>query len=356
MSMMTSFQNETMTSHSHPASSEALEMSARQLDRMINIDSGSASLSEKLGVGVSGLSDRDYPGISGHGPETQALKLGVKVSRVPLPAELVEHFGHMQCNCSMGLFTTLHRAWLTIDSDIYVWRYEDGGDLAYFDGLSDTIFNVAMVKPKPGILQPHVINLLALSTPVEVVLLGVSFTGDEMQLVPEPLFTLAADNMHTSCIVGTEDGRIFMGGRDGHLYEFCYSSQDTWWGKKTEKVCHTVGSLSWLLPSFLGNLSEEDPILQIEIDEKRHILYTRSEKGNVGVFYLGSDGQSMTRVAATSAQKIVEEACRLAATIETGNLKPIVHISVVPAMEDNQIHLIAITGGGARLYLSTSNK
>ena len=147
-----------------------------------------------------------------------------------------------------------------------------------------------------------------------------------------------------------------MGGRDGHLYEFCYSSQDGWWGKKTEKVCHTVGSLSWLLPSFLGNLSEEDPILQIEIDETRHILYTRSEKGNVCVFYLGTDGQSMTRVAASSAQKLVEEASKLAATVETGNLKPIVHIAAVDTVEDNMIHLVAITGGGARLYLTTSTR
>merc|ERR1719334_2838136 len=158
------------------------------------------------------LQDRDYPAGGGSGPEAQALKQRTKVSRVPLPAELVEHFGHMQCNCSMGLFPQIERAWLTIDSDIYVWRYADGGDLAYFDGLADTILNVALVSPKPGILQPHIKHLLALSTPIEIVLLGVSFSGDEMQLVPEPLFTLSADQLHTSCIVGSEDGRIFMGG------------------------------------------------------------------------------------------------------------------------------------------------
>ena len=50
----------------------------------------------------------------------------------------------------------MSRAWLTIDSDIYVWKYEDGSDLAYFDGLSDTILSVNLVTPKPGILQPHI--------------------------------------------------------------------------------------------------------------------------------------------------------------------------------------------------------
>ena len=92
------------------------------------------------------------------------------------------------------------------------------------------------------------------------------------------------------------------------------------------------------------------------MDESRNILYTRSEKGNVSVFYLGSDGLGMERVAATSAQKLVEDATKLATTVETGNLKPIVHIAAVAADEDPLIHLVVITGGGARLYLSTSNR
>jgi len=361
MSLTSSYQQSETMSPNPPPAAEAIELAARHLDRMMGIDNGASSLAEKLGsVGasgsgvVSGLHDRDYPAMGVGGPESLALKPASKVSRIPLPAELIEHFGHMQCNCSMGLFTQIDRAWLTIDSDIYVWRYEDGGDLAYFDGLADTILNVAMVTPKAGILQPHIVYLLVLSTPVEIVILGVSFAGDEMQLVPEPLYTLPADQLHTSCIVGGVGGRIFMGGRDGHLHEFCYQQQEGWWGKKTSRVCHTSSNLSWLLPSFLGSFGEEDPLLQIVIDQSRNILYTRSEKGTVGVFDLGRDGQSMERVTSVTAQKMVEESSKLAATVETGNLKPIVHIAVVPMEEDQSIHLIALTGGGARLYLTTS--
>ena len=32
----------------------------------------------------------------------------------------------MQCNSSMGLMPIIKRAWLTIDSTIYIWNYEDG--------------------------------------------------------------------------------------------------------------------------------------------------------------------------------------------------------------------------------------
>lgn len=76
-------------------------------------------------------------------------------------------------------FFQIERAWLTIDSDIYVWQYEDCGDLAYFDGLSDTILSVALLQPKKNIFQPHIKYLLCLTTAVEIVLLGVSFGKTE---------------------------------------------------------------------------------------------------------------------------------------------------------------------------------
>ena len=39
------------------------------------------------------------------------------------------------------------------------------------------------------------------------------------------------------------------------------------------------------MPSLLG-FAEEDPILQIEVDNSRNILYTRSEKGTVSVSFI----------------------------------------------------------------------
>lgn len=64
----------------------------------IRIPGGSPSL--------SGLQEPDYPALNGsNAPEIASLRQMSSVKRVPLPAELVEHFGHLQCNCMMGLFT-----------------------------------------------------------------------------------------------------------------------------------------------------------------------------------------------------------------------------------------------------------
>lgn len=95
---------------------------------------------------ASGLSDYDYQNLSN-------LTLGLKdlhqietVTKVPIPIEIMEHFksnwnqlmtplrvqvpdtqstfvfaiSDIKCHCMMGLFPEIGRAWLTIDSDIYV--------------------------------------------------------------------------------------------------------------------------------------------------------------------------------------------------------------------------------------------
>ena len=217
------------------------------------------------------------------------------------------------------------RAWLTIDSDLYVWRYEDCSDLAYFDGLGDTILSVGLVAPRRDVFQPHIRRLLCLTTAVEIVLLGVSFSevdgentetaynhsssflarkvnvcvhplilpsGDEsaeMHLLPEPLFSLPTDSTYMVTVAGSETtGRVFLGGRDGCLYEFAYrGAEDGWFGgvgRRATKINHSTSSLSFLVPSFVSAaLYEEDPLEQLVVDDSRNVLYARSEKGVIQV-------------------------------------------------------------------------
>ena len=63
---------------------------------------------------------------------------------------------------------------------------------------------------------------------------------------------------------------------------------------------------------FCAALSEEDPIVQLEVDDTKNSLYTRSEKGAIQVFDLGTDGQGLTKVAAANHQSITKEATRIA--------------------------------------------
>jgi nuclear pore complex protein Nup155 len=49
--------------------------------------------------------------------------------------------------------------------------------VAYFDGLGETIVSVGLVKPKPGVFHNFVKYLLVLTTTVEIVILGVTFSA-----------------------------------------------------------------------------------------------------------------------------------------------------------------------------------
>ncbi|KAM8961578.1 nuclear pore complex protein Nup155 [Pelodytes ibericus] len=344
---------------------EALESAGRIIDLQVQEDRAYPDLSDLLSVPVhnsptiSGVSEMDYPLQGPSLPELSAIR------RVPLPPELVEQFGHMQCNCMMGVFPEISRAWLTIDSDIFMWNYEDGGDLAYFDGLSETILSVGLVRPKEGIFQPHINYLLVLATPVDIVILGVSFTSQQaghlndsmsggIQLLPEPLYSLPTDNTYLLTITSTDNGRIFLSGKDGCLYEVAYQAEAGWFSQRCRKINHSKSTLSFLVPSLLQfTFSEDDPIVQIAIDNTRDILYTRSEKGVLQVYDLGPDGHGMSRVTCLSQSSIVSAAGNIARTIDRSVFKPIVHIAVIEKSESMNCHLLAVTHAGVRLYFST---
>ncbi|XP_074640475.1 nuclear pore complex protein Nup155-like [Tubulanus polymorphus] len=350
-----------------------LENACRLVEQNLQADKAYGDLSDLLGLAshkqptLSGLHEVDYPILSDPKVGLDSLSEISSVKRVPLPPELVEQFAHMQYHCMMGLFPEISRAWLSIDSDIFVWNYEDGSDLAYFDGLSDTILCAGLIIPKPGIFQPHIQYLLCLATPVDIVLLGVSFVQPfdgtlhednrcfgEMHLLPDPLFSIPTDGTHMISVNGSENGRIFMAGKDGCLYELIYQAEDGWFSRKCRKVNHSTSTLSFLMPSFLNfSLAEDDPLQQISIDESRHILYTRSQKATIQVYDLGENGCSMSRIAAVSQQTTQQNASLIARTIDRTNFKEIIHISAIPKSESVNVHLVAITYKGVRLYFTT---
>ncbi|GBP10894.1 Nuclear pore complex protein Nup154 [Eumeta japonica] len=240
---------------------------------------------------------------------------------------------------------------------------EHGSDVAYFDGLGETIVSVGLVKPKPGVFQNFVKYLLVLTTTVDIVVLGVTFSSnkpestseyEEMHLVAEPVFMLPTDGVSMMVVKSTAKGRIFMGGKDGCLYEIAYQAQLGWFGKHCKKINHSTNALSFLVPSFLNAaLYDEDPIVKIDVDNSRHILYTLSEKGCIEVFDLGDDGQSLSKVTKLTQGKIVSLACDIVKTLEASNFKPVVAISAVDSTESEYLNLVAVTQTGTRLYFST---
>ncbi|XP_066922124.1 nuclear pore complex protein Nup155-like [Clytia hemisphaerica] len=349
---------------------ESLDSAIKELEKHFISDTKFPTLEEQLKIGsypnFSGVNDFDYQplasadGISGGDKQVTSTK------RVPLPDELLEQFAHMQCNCVMGLFPEISRAWLAIDSDIYFWVYEDGSDIAYYDGIKEVILAAGLVTPKPGIFQEHIKHILCVTTPVNIYLLGLnlserqqSLSGDmfgTLQLHPEPLFVIPTDNVYLTSICGTANGRIFLGGKDGCLYEVVYQVQKVWFGKQCYKINHSSSKMSFLVPNFVTNaIYKEDAISQLAVDNSRGILYYRTEEGNIKVCYLGEQMDTFRFVASANSSSLAAESAYVTRTVDKKNFEKIVHIAPVSKNDASYTHLVGITQTGVRLYFTTTS-
>ncbi|KAG5343295.1 NU155 protein, partial [Acromyrmex heyeri] len=341
---------------------DSLEMAGKMVDKHIIADSNFPSLINLMrynvqgGPTVSGLDDHDYPNLNGASMTLTNINQMKMLNKIPLPSEVMEHFGHMQCHCMMGLFTEISKAWLTIDSDIYLWSYENESDVAYFDGLNETIISVGLVKPKAGIFQSYVKYLLILTTTVEITILGVTIpdAGGEMQLVPEPIFTVTTDGIGITTIANTNSGRIFLGGRNGSLFEIYYQAESSWFGKRCKKVNHSEGPLSFLVPSFVTMaLSEEEAIIQISVDDSRNILYTLGDRGTITVWDIDNGGAS--KITSLSQASLVQNTVHVVKTLDSNNFRPLVSISAIMESESIHLNLVVVAATGTRFYFSCTS-
>lgn len=132
----------------------------------------------------------------------------------------------------MGLFTCISRAWLTIDNLIFFWNYEDGTDICFYDNLLEPILAVELFVPKENTFDNGIEYGLCLATNSQVALLSVDFIRytkgngaivNEMRFSPQPVYSIPTDSLIINSLKSAKStGRIFMGAKDGSLYEFFY--------------------------------------------------------------------------------------------------------------------------------------
>ena len=182
------------------------------------------------------------------------------------------------------------------------------------------------------------------------------FSGslEEIQLVPEPIFTVTTDGIAITTIANTNSGRIFLGGRNGCLYEIHYQAESSWFGKRCKKVNHSEGPLSFLVPSFVTvALSEEEAIVQISVDDSRNILYTLGDKGTIMVWDIENGGAS--KVTSLSQSSLVQNTVHIVKTLDSNNFRPLVSISTISESESLHLNLVAVAATGTRFYFTCTS-
>ncbi|KAG6548318.1 hypothetical protein Mapa_010184 [Marchantia paleacea] len=291
-----------------------------------------------------------------------------------LPPVLIERYNAAggQGTALCGIFPAIRRAWATVDDTLFLWRFDKwDGQCPEYCGEEQVICAVGLAKTIPGVFVEAIQYLVVIANPTELVLLGVCCSasndgGDQfaevsLQLLPE--YTISTDGITMTCITTTEQGRIFLGGRDGHLYELLYTT-GTRWQSRCRKVCHTAGLGSllsrWVVPNAL-KFGAVDAIVEVVIDEERNILYTRTQESKIQVFDLGKSGDATPKKIAEESRVGDQRDGRYggarAPAVRSGSRAgkaAIISISPVSTTESKWLHLVAVASDGRRIYLSTA--
>ncbi|KAI7830540.1 Non-repetitive/WGA-negative nucleoporin C-terminal-domain-containing protein [Gamsiella multidivaricata] len=267
---------------------------------------------------------------------------------ISLPDTLFEQYNLLECRCFMGLFPEIGRVWITIDHRLFLWNYADGNYESY-EELDQIIVNVALVKPKPDTFDDKVEYLLVIATPIEVHLLGMAVgAGASPHTLYITNMSVPTDNVAIRSIVGTADGRIYMNGNDGRLWEIDYQAEEGWFSKKCSKREVIGSALSYFIPTFLSKI-RVDPITKIVSDESRQVMYGLTENSNIEVIDLAGAAHARSTI---KASYILQEGKRKSNHNRTmdENLFKIVDIHIIPSAESKDINLLALTATGCRLY------
>ncbi|PIA46100.1 hypothetical protein AQUCO_01600399v1 [Aquilegia coerulea] len=292
-----------------------------------------------------------------------------------LPPVLIERYnaagGEGTALC--GIFPEIRRAWASVDNSLFLWRFDKwDGQCPEYSGEEQAICSVGLAKTRPGIFVEAIQYLLVLATPTELILVGVCCTGrgdgtdpySEVSLQPLPEYTIPSDGVTMTCITCTSTGHIYLAGRDGHVYELQYTT-GSGWQRRCRKVCLTAGLGSlvsrWVVPNVF-KFGAVDPIVEMIVDNERHILYPRTEDMKLQVFDLGANGDGPPKKVAEERNLINQRDSHYGgrpsggSRVATRVSKPsIVCITPLSTVESKGLHLVAVLSDGRRMYLSTSS-
>ncbi|XP_072972220.1 nuclear pore complex protein NUP155 [Typha angustifolia] len=353
-------------------------------DEIIGPDVASAGLhiSERIGKDVAAQLDLEealeasryasHP-YSAHPKEWPPL---VEVAETrELPQMLIERYnaagGEGTALC--GIFSEIHRAWASVDNSLFIWRFDKwDGQCQEYNGEEQAICAVGLARAKPGIFVEAIQYILVIATPVELILVGVCCTssGDgtdpyaELSLHPLPEYTIPSDGITMTCVACTDKGHIFLAGRDGHIYEIQYTT-GSGWRKRCRKICLTsgLGNLlsRWVLPNAL-KFGAVDPVVDMVVDDERHIIYARTEGMKLLAFDLGANGDGPLTKIAEEKNLVDPREAQYGSRWSAGSRaatraeKPsIVCIAPLSPVESKWLHVVAVLSDGRRLYLSTSS-
>lgn len=277
----------------------------------------------------------------------------------PIPDKVFEHLNGGEVFTRLGLFASINYAWASIDSSLFLWDYtHPNPELIGFEDAAHTITAVALVPPKPGVFVETITNILVVATTTEIILLGVSATptasGSKSVTLYQTKMSVHRGGSEVNHIVGTEKGRIFLGGEtDTDIYELFYQQEERWFSSRCGKINHRPLEWSSVIPS-LGPRQPEW-LTGLAVDDTRNIVYSLSNLSTIRTYHMESP-EKLKRVIEKDKTSCLRDFAHMADSSPLfTDQTHIVSLSPIPATEASKLHLMALTNTGCRLFLSATS-
>ncbi|KAI1493487.1 Non-repetitive/WGA-negative nucleoporin C-terminal-domain-containing protein [Biscogniauxia mediterranea] len=288
-----------------------------------------------------------------------------KTQMYQIPQRVFEQYNRAEVSTMMGLFAELNHAWVTIDNCLYLWDYtHPNPELIGYEDSQHSITAVKLVAPKPGVFNSVISHILVVATTSEMFLLGVSTNNPTTGVKGVELYgtkmSLPLRGTEARVIAGSADGRIFFAGQsDSDIYELYYQIEEKWFSSRTGKINHTYAGWGAVVPMpthILWGRTANEHIVDIVIDDSRHLLYSLSNTSTVRTYHIeGTD--KLTKVIEKTKNDFLRDIAHALSVISPllNERMEIVSISPISAIEDNKIHLMALTNTGCRLFMSATS-
>lgn len=254
--MTASAQSTSAATSSSSTTQKRLQQAASTLKNFANQDAQNVDLADYLNASLS------QPYRLHLSAPWAPLK---KVRTLTIPDAVIQAATSAQSSAAQGLFPEIERAWFTIDSQLYLWRYTEGSSSAFESYVhpTDVIQHVSLVTPKPGVFIESIQHLLVISTQNSVNLLGLAFettpppnSEKELRLYQTD-FTVQTLGVVMQEFVATKDGsRLFCRGSDACMYELTYQAKEGWFSSKCGLKNLTSGGVKNLLPGWAGGVNK----------------------------------------------------------------------------------------------------
>eukprot|EP00536_Pseudo-nitzschia_multiseries_P013005 jgi/Psemu1/210312/e_gw1.529.5.1 len=190
---------------------------------------------------------------------------------IPLPPYLQEVRSKAKVSILMGLFPEAELAWMTTDDTVYLWTYHQnssnangirsagGGENQFLQFRVPSRQPIVMVEWCLVVTTKEEAMLCAIAkatAAAEDANNGSNGSSSSPWIVVPTKFIVPSDWISFLCVASTKDGRIFLGGQDGNVYELDYDLLVKQHAAQAQRSNDGTGSVQERLDSFYDGSDE----------------------------------------------------------------------------------------------------